>query len=239
MFTGIIQGLGVVHKVVRKGGGKRITIVANGAVTDVQVGESLSVNGTCLTVLSVQTNYNSPKQKSRRPSTSRKLTSPSKSRVENTIDETRHRLVVEAGEETLKKTTLGTLRSGERVNLEQSLRIGDRLGGHFVQGHVDGRGKVRKKIKLTASILLEIDIPRNLSSFLVEKGSIGVDGVSLTIVSVEDNRFSVSILPYTIQETTLGVRNVGDEVNIEVDIIAKHIHNTVKTNFKNKLDARL
>ncbi len=203
MFTGIVEELGKIQKVVRRGGGKRFTIEAEEVVKDLQVGESLSVNGTCLTILSVKSGDNSRQHEPRNM---------------------KHEIEVEAGEETLKRTTLTHLRPGERVNLERALRVGDRLGGHFVLGHVDGIGKIRRKKVLASSTLLEIDSPQDFSSYLVEKGSISVDGVSLTIVSTRKNRFSISILPYTQKVTTLGSRKIGDEVNIETDMIAKHIH---------------
>ena len=203
MFTGIVEELGKIQKVVRRRGGKRFTIEAEEVVKYLQVGESLSVNGTCLTILSVKSGGNSRKKELRNP---------------------KHEIEVEAGEETLKRTTLTHLRPGERVNLERALRVGDRLGGHFVLGHVDGIGKIRRKKALASSTLLEIDSPQDFSSYLVEKGSISVDGVSLTIVSTRKNRFSISILPYTQKVTTLGSRKIGDEVNIETDMIAKHIH---------------
>jgi riboflavin synthase len=210
MFTGIIQEMGVVKKVQRKGGGKSFSIKAKESVKDIHIGESLSVNGTCLTVLTVQSEEDT-----------RSKQSPVK----------RHEILVEAGEETLERTTLEKFRPGEQVNLEWPLRVGDHLGGHFVLGHVDGKGRVRKKKALKSSTLMEIEIPGDLSPYMVEKGSISVDGVSLTIVSVQKNRFSVSLLPYTLKETTLGYRGVGDEVNIEVDYLAKHIHSLVKTNY--------
>ena len=194
MFTGIIEELGKVKKVVHRRGGKQFSVEAERVTEALRVGDSLSVNGTCLTVL--KTNGGG--------------------------------FEVEAGEETLMRTTLKDLTPGAKVNLERSLRVGDPLGGHFVLGHVDGKGRIRGKKTLRNSTLMEIESPSRLIPYFVEKGSISVDGVSLTIVTIRKNRFSVSLLPYTLEKTTLGSRRVGDEVNLEVDMIAKHLHQIIK-----------
>jgi riboflavin synthase len=128
-----------------------------------------------------------------------------------------------AGAETLERTTLGRLRPGARVNLERSLRVGDRLGGHFVQGHVDGVGKLVARRDRGANLELELRVPVELARYLVEKGSVAIDGISLTVNRVTGPVISVALFPHTAQETTLADRRVGDPVNLEVDMLAKYI----------------
>lgn len=123
--------------------------------------------------------------------------------------------------ETLRATSLGTLHAGDVVNLERSLRVGDPIDGHFVQGHVDGRGTVERLERSAAGVMLWIRVPRSLGRFIVRKGAIAVDGVSLTVVDVQPQRFSVALIPTTLSRTTLGRRRPGDTVNIETDILAR------------------
>jgi riboflavin synthase len=130
---------------------------------------------------------------------------------------------VEAVEETLKKTNLGRLKRNDPVNLERSLRFSDRLGGHLVTGHVDCVGKVKSIVKKDGSLLYEIELPGEYSAYLVEKGSVAVDGISLTVVDVRENSFAVSVIPFTLQNTSLGTKRVGDQVNIETDLIGKYV----------------
>lgn len=129
----------------------------------------------------------------------------------------------QAGTETLSKTNLGRLQPGDRVNLERSLPVDGRLGGHFVQGHVDGVGDVASVDRDGEWVTMWFEIPETLAKFLVPKGSVAVDGISLTVVNVEKSRFSVALIPHTLEVTTLGVRNVGDPVNIETDILGKYV----------------
>lgn len=130
---------------------------------------------------------------------------------------------VTAVDETLRRSTLGTVASGRKTNLERALRLNDRLGGHFVQGHVDGVGTVRSMATEGAASVCEIDIPEELSKYTVEKGSIAVDGVSLTIMRMNKNRIGVSLIPYTLEHTTLGAVRAGNQVNIEVDFLGKYV----------------
>ena len=130
---------------------------------------------------------------------------------------------VTAVDETLRRSTLGFVAPGRKVNLERALRLSDRLGGHFVQGHVDGVGTVRSIATEGAASVCGIDIPEELSKYTVEKGSIAVDGVSLTIMRVDKNRIAVSLIPYTLEHTTLGSIRVGNQVNIEVDFLGKYV----------------
>jgi riboflavin synthase len=137
-----------------------------------------------------------------------------------------------AGGETLARTTLGALRVGGRVNLERALRVGDRLGGHWVTGHIDGTGELASRTDLGANLVLEIRTPRALLRYIVEKGSIAVAGVSLTVNTVDDEdgraAFSVAIIPHTRDHTTLGDLALGGRINLEVDILAKHVEKLVK-----------
>ncbi len=135
---------------------------------------------------------------------------------------------VEYMPETLKRTTAGDFRNGTKVNLERSLSMGDFLGGHFVQGHIDGVGKVLKVYKAGKSQILRICVPKKLMKFIAEKGSIAVDGVSLTVVETGKNWFSVSLVSYTLENTNLGGLKAGDKVNIETDMLAKHLERLLK-----------
>ncbi len=128
-----------------------------------------------------------------------------------------------AVEETIKKSTLGEIRSGDKVNLERAMRLSDRMGGHIVQGHVDGMGRVLSFVLNGESRLLEIEISGDLSKYTVEKGSIAVDGVSLTIARLQGRRVTISLIPHTLSRTTLGFLRTGDRVNVEVDFIGKYV----------------
>ena len=132
------------------------------------------------------------------------------------------------GPETLRCTNLGELRPGDRVNLERSLRAGDRLGGHIVQGHVDGTGAILARAASEHWELVEVSLPAELARYVVTKGSVCVDGVSLTVVEVKGDSFTVSLIPETLARTTLGLKEVGDPVNLEVDVIAKYVEKLVQ-----------
>ena len=135
---------------------------------------------------------------------------------------------VEAVGETLRKTTLGRWRTGERVNLERAMRLNDRLGGHLVQGHVNGQGYVRQLKPLGENYFLEVEVPAPLLRYLIEEGSIAIDGISLTIAKLNGNRVGISVIPHTIKQTNLQYRRVGDAVNIEVDLIAKYVERLLR-----------
>ncbi len=130
---------------------------------------------------------------------------------------------VEAVEETLKRTTLGKLKSGDRVNLERALQASDRLGGHLVSGHVDFVGRIKSIVHRDQSRTYEFEFPGKYKSHFVEKGSVAVDGISLTVVDVQEKSFAVSVIPYTMGATTLGTKKTGDSVNIETDLIGKYV----------------
>ncbi|WP_017975964.1 riboflavin synthase [Actinopolyspora halophila] len=186
MFTGIVEELGEVAAVDPVSGGARLSVIAPTVTADASHGDSIAVDGVCLTVAGTPEG----------------------------------RFTVDVVDETLRRSTLGALKAGDRVNLERAMALGDRLGGHIVQGHVDATGIVSGA---EADGLIRISIPERLSRYLVEKGSITVDGVSLTVVEAGEQEFSVALIPTTLEETTLGRRAQGDRVNIEVDALAKHV----------------
>lgn len=189
MFTGIIVEMGDVVSLNRKQAGASLTIAANTVSKDAAIGDSIAINGACLTVVSREGNV----------------------------------LAFDLSDETLRSTNLGQLRQGDRVNLEPSLRSDERLGGHFVTGHVDAVGKIRSKTMVGETFKVFVDSPEKVTELLVEKGSISVDGISLTVVDVLKDAFSVVIIPHTAAVTTIGLKNVGDTVNLEADIIGKYV----------------
>ena len=190
MFTGIVVATGRVTSLNEKGGDLELGVRA--AALDLEriaVGDSVSVQGACLTV----------------------------TRKQGTL------FFADVSRETMAKTTLGFLGPGALVNLEPSLRDGDALGGHWVSGHVDAMGKLRGLVQDARSWRLEFELPLPLMRFVAPKGSICVNGVSLTVNNVEDRRFDVNIIPHTIKVTTLGELKIGDDVNIEIDVIARYL----------------
>jgi riboflavin synthase len=190
VFTGIIQTTGRIDRRTASGGaGARLAINTPRPLPGLVIGESIGVNGACLTVVSRQG----------------------------------RRFTVDVSPETLKRTTLGRLAPGTRVNLERALRMGDRLGGHIVQGHVDGVGRLEAITPDGDWVVYRFSTPRALSPYLVEKGSIAVDGVSLTISDCRGPSFSVALIPHTLAETTLGELQPGGHVNLEADVLLKQI----------------
>ena len=189
MFTGLIVEMGEVASLTKKGNSGRLALYAKALAHDAAVGDSISVNGTCLTVVEIKGNT----------------------------------LSFDLSDETLRSTNIGRLRIKDRVNLEPALRMDAKLGGHFVTGHIDGVGKIQSKT-LTGDVCKIIIVTEaRLADFLVEKGSVAVDGISLTVVEVFKDRFSLVIIPHTASLTTIGVKVPGDEVNIEVDILGKYV----------------
>ncbi len=190
MFTGIVEDTGVIKSVDKKDRESTFTIsVGKMSLGEAALGDSIAVNGACLTVTALDGS-------------------------EFTVD---------ASHETLSRTTLGALAPGSKVNLERALRSGDRLGGHIVNGHVDGVGEVVSKTKSGGSFIFRFSLPEELAKYVVEKGSVAVDGVSLTVNSAEGSEFTVNIIPFTLAETTFGGLGPGSRVNIECDIIAKYV----------------
>jgi riboflavin synthase len=189
MFTGVIEGVGIVRSIRKKGEGAEIEIGCEFDLEKTNVGDSISVNGCCLTVTS---------------------------RLGKSF-------WADISPETVASSTLGELAEGDAVNLERSLLVGSRLDGHIVQGHVDGVGKVIDIVEQSGSREFTIEIPDNLSRYVVEKGSVAVDGVSLTVNRVEHHRFSVMVIPHTQLRSTFQRMHVGSKVNLEVDIIGKYV----------------
>ncbi len=189
MFTGIIQEIGVLKRV-SPGAAYKLRIGAAKTLVGIELGDSICVNGACLTVVD--------------------------------FDDTGFE--VDAMPETIEKTTLKFLREGSRVNLEPSLKVGSKLGGHWVTGHVDGTGKILSKKQAGNAVEYEVSISPELSKFLVSKGSVAVDGISLTLIESRREGFKVGVIPHTLGETTLGDKGVGELVNLETDVIGKYVH---------------
>jgi riboflavin synthase len=189
MFTGLVEEGGTVTEVRPGDEGARIAIAAAVVLDGLAVGDSVAVNGACLTAVAV----------------------------------TGDGFAVDAVAETLRRTALGALAPGDRVNLERPLRAGDRLDGHIVQGHVDGVGEVASVTREGESALLEVSAPEDLLRYVVEKGSITVDGVSLTVAGRAPGAFRVALIPHTMSVTTLGPQALGRRVNLEVDVVAKYV----------------
>jgi riboflavin synthase len=193
MFTGIVRELGRVAVLDGTSDGARIVVEAPETAAGATVGDSVAINGVCLTV----------------------------------TDATDGRLAFDAVPETLRRSSLGRLDPGERVNVEAALRAGEPLGGHYVQGHVDGVGKIRSSDNEGDGRRVWVDPPAELLRYLVEKGSVAVEGVSLTVAELDDAGFAVALVPHTLGVTTLGGLVPGDRVNIEVDVLAKYVERLV------------
>ncbi len=194
MFTGLVETLAPVTRIEAEDSGQRLVIASAGIAGTANLGDSIAVNGACLTV------------------------------VERDGDQ----LHFQAGPETLRRTNLGELQPGDRVNLERPLRLSDRLGGHMVQGHVDGIGHIADRQRQGEWETVWFRCSPELALQMVPKGSVAVDGVSLTLVDVTADRFSVALIPHTLANTTLGFKSVGAPVNIETDILAKYVAKLVK-----------
>ncbi len=189
MFSGIVEEMGVIKSFVPGLAGARLSILAGTVLKDLQLGESVSVSGACLTAAEVgETDFS-----------------------------------VDVSVETLDVTTLGTLTAGAAVNLERALKLNGRLGGHLVTGHVDGTGILRERTQAGNTLLLTMEVPEPVLRYCIPKGSITVDGVSLTINGVLENGVSVAIIPHTAKVTTLGIKQPGDAVNLESDLIGKYV----------------
>jgi len=189
MFTGIVEEMGAVTALDNTLAGTRITILASTVLEDLKIGDSVNVNGVCLTVVSKRDRGFS----------------------------------VEVSPETLAVTTLNRIGPGMPVNLERAMKLNDRLGGHLVAGHVDGVGTIRHRSQDGNMIVFRIEAPAEILRYCVAKGSVTVDGTSLTINHVSEREFSIAIIPHTASVTTLGLRQVNDSVNLEVDLIGKYV----------------
>ena len=190
MFTGIIESIGTIARIERRGGDVRLHVDAGAlGLDDVKLGDSISVSGVCLTAVE----------------------------IDGAV------FTVDVSTETLARTTLGALRDGDPVNLEKAMRLSDRLGGHLVAGHIDGVGRVVSIEPDARSQRWLFELPAALARYLAPKGSICIDGVSLTVNEVDGARFGVNLIPHTIDVTTFKARRTGDAVNIEVDLLARYV----------------
>ena len=189
MFTGIIEGLGTLAAITSAGRGRRLVIESDFRLDDVRIGDSIAVNGACLTAVTIAGN----------------------------------RFEVDLSPESLATTTFGEARTGDRLNLERALRLSDRLDGHLVSGHVDGIGILQARERLDNALLIRVSTPPALTHYMIHKGSVALDGVSLTINRCDDNGLDVSIIPHTAKLTTIGFKPVGSKINIETDLIGKYV----------------
>jgi riboflavin synthase len=190
MFTGIIEELGRVRAIHRREGGARVEIDATTVVTDASIGDSIAVNGCCVTVVELGDGW----------------------------------WAADAVLETLERTALGALEAEDHVNLERPLRLADRVGGHLVQGHVDAVGRIAARTPLPdGSSRFTFSTPPDVLRYVVEKGSVAVDGISLTVTAVDSDTFDVAVIPHTLAVTTLGHKDTGAPVNVEVDLMAKYV----------------
>ena len=189
MFTGIVEEMGTVTQLIRGSKEQRITISCNKILEDIRIGDSIAVNGVCLTVVTYDKNSFS----------------------------------ADVMNETFMRSGLGTLRPGSSVNLERAMAADGRFGGHIVNGPIDGTGTIKSIKKDDNAIWFEIAASKDILDGIVEKGSIAIDGISLTIAAVDNVSFKVSIIPHTLKETVLGVKKVGDTVNLETDVIGKYV----------------
>lgn len=189
MFTGIIQEIGAVHSFARSGGVYRMCVNCRDIPDAAKIGDSIAVNGVCLTVISS---------------------------LKGSVS-------FDVMEETVKRSALAGLDTGSRVNLESALKVGDHLGGHIVQGHIDCVGRMIDMVNSRDEVSLEISVDPGMAHLVVEKGSIAVDGVSLTVGKVTDRSFKVHLIPHTRAITNLGERKIGDGLNIEFDVVGKYI----------------
>ena len=196
MFTGIVEGLGRVKRLTMKGADAILEIESGINMAEVSLGDSIAVNGACLTVTAKnQQNFQA-----------------------------------DVSAETLSRTTLKLLKAGHPVNLEKSLRVGGFVGGHFVLGHVDATGRILSQTQKSGSLILAIEMNENIGRFIVEKGSVAIDGISLTVNKLEKSRFYVNIIPHTAANTTLLLKKEGEPVNIETDILGKYVEKLLQTN---------
>ena len=195
MFTGIIEELGTIAHMDRRPDSIRLTIQAHKVLEGTQLGDSIAVNGVCLTV----------------------------------TDMTDSTFSADVMHETMRRSSFSTIKSGSQVNLERAMQVGGRLGGHIVSGHIDGTGHVSRIENDGIARVITISIPKDMAPFIVEKGSITIDGISLTVVSAGSSQFSVSIIPHTMSHTTLMGKHPGAIVNLETDIVGKYIHRFMET----------
>ena len=202
MFTGIIEEIGIISNIERSATSCKLTINASKILDDCKIGDSIAINGTCLTVTK---------------------------RSDNNF-------VADVMAETMRRTNLETLKSGDKVNLERSLRPSDRLGGHIVAGHVDEVGRITALVPEGIATLMTVTVSSEIMRYIAVKGSVCVDGVSLTVTEVTDASFQVSLIPFTKENTILGLKHIRDRVNIEVDMLARYVERLMFQQEKKGID---
>lgn len=193
MFTGLVETMGEIIAVIDDPPGKKLRIRSERVAADAALGDSICINGCCLTVVAAEGDV----------------------------------LDFEAGQETLSRTNLGGLAAGDQVNLERSLAVGSRMGGHYVTGHIDTLGELIERREDPPWANLRFRLPPAYASQVASKGSIAIDGISLTVVNVDDDSFTVALIPHTLSVTTLGRRQIGDQVNLETDVLAKYVQRSL------------
>ena len=191
LFTGIIEGSGIIKKIDLKKEGAILTIETDINLSETKIGDSIAVNGACLTAVSLEKGL----------------------------------FRVDMAPETINRTTFKKASAGTKVNIERALRLSDRLDGHLVSGHIDGTGTIASKVKKSNAWIITINVPHKLADQMIEKGSIAIDGISLTINRCSNKDFEISVIPHTAKMTTIERKNVGDEVNIETDMLGKYVEN--------------
>ena len=201
MFTGIVEDKGKILRADVRGEGRRLILRVPPHLTDLQLGDSINVNGACLTV----------------------------------VEKTGENIAVDVSSETLEKTTFREMREGDEVNLERAMRLSDRLGGHIVTGHVDAVGTLVERRSEREFVHLKIQVPKSVSKYLVPKGSIAVDGISLTVNACEGDEMQITLIPYTLQKATLINKRVGDRVNLEADVLGKYVEKLMEQRESGKL----
>ena len=196
MFTGLVAELGTVQRLARQGSSYHLTVGAKKVLTNLKIGDSVAVNGACLTVVRMDEGG----------------------------------FTADVMPETVRLTNIGSLQPGSKVNLERTLRLCDGLDGHIVSGHVEGLGTISEQRPEGIAVVVTIATPPELLKYIIKKGSIAIDGISLTVTEVTDTSFSVSLIPHTAKETTLGLKKVGDSVNLETDILGKYVERMLTWN---------
>ena len=196
MFTGLVAELGTVQRLARQGSSYHLTVGAKKVLANLKIGDSVAVNGACLTVVRMDEGG----------------------------------FTADVMPETVRLTNIGSLQPGSKVNLERTLRLCDGLDGHIVSGHVEGLGTISEQRPEGIAVVVTIATPPELLKYIIKKGSIAIDGISLTVTEVTDTSFSVSLIPHTAKETTLGFKKVGDSVNLETDILGKYVERMLTWN---------